>query len=368
MGKSGELVCCSLAYDPWAGYSACVVSKATRCSSTGGGTCNQSGRSGEGGRRCKLMRDGWFAGRRLASSQGLIAVSKHYPVVDVKRTWTESYEWMGTKEKFWYLDSRSGERWLFKSPRSGTGEHWAEKISSELADLLGIDHARTELATFEGSRGSVSASFVSKQQQLTHGNELLARTVEGYDGKKKFKQTDHTLGNIWRVMENAFEGAERTRQAKVRIGENLVLDALVGNTDRHHENWGLLKTELNEHFEEFVAPSYDHASALGRELLDSRRASLLSSGGVGRYVEKGRGAIYWASDDSRALSPLELVRRTAVVCPEVLQPVLARVRSLHNATVADLVEGVPRDWMSRPARDFTLAMICYSMDELGRLS
>lgn len=294
-------------------------------------------------------------------------MSKYYPVVEVERTWIDKHEEMGTKEKFWYENPQSGIRWLFKRPRRGTGEHWAEKISSELADLLGMDHARTELATCQGNRGSVSASFVGTRQQLTHGNELLARAVEGYDGKKEFKQTDHTVYNIWRVMENVFERSERTRQAKVRIGEYLVLDALIGNTDRHHENWGLLKTELNDHFEETVAPSYDHASALGRELLDSRRATLLSTGGVGRYVEKGRGAVYWPGDVSRAFSPLELVRRTAAAYPESLQPVLSRVKSIHSVTVTDLVDRIPRDWMSRSARDFATTMICYSMDELGRL-
>ena len=294
-------------------------------------------------------------------------MSKHYPIVEVERTWIDKHEEMGTKEKFWYLDPRSGDWWLFKSPRTGTGEHWAEKISSELADLLGIDHAKTELATYQGDHGSVSASFVRTSQQLTHGNELLARSIEGYDGRKKFNHTDHTLDNIWRVLENALEHSEQARQARIRIGEYLVLDALVGNTDRHHENWGLLKTALNDHFEESVAPSYDHASALGRELLDSRRATLLSTGGVGRYVEKGRGAVYWAGDVSRALSPLELVRRTAAVYPEALQPVLSRVKSMHSVTVTDLVDRIPRDWMSRSARDVAITMICYSMDELGRL-
>lgn len=294
-------------------------------------------------------------------------MSKHYPVVEVKATWIDKSEEMGTKEKYWYLNPRSGDWWLFKMPRSGTGEHWAEKIASEVANLLGIDHATTELATYQGKRGSVSGSFVRTRQLLTHGNELLARTVNGYDGKKKFKQTDHTVDNIWKVVENAFERSEQTRQAKVRIGEYLVLDALVGNTDRHHENWGLLKTELNDYFEESVAPSYDHASALGRELLDSRRATLLATGSVGRYVEKGRGGVYWTSDASGALSPLELVRRTAVVCPDALRPVLGRVKSIHSVTVTDLVDRIPSDWMSRPARDFTTAMICYSMDELGRL-
>ena len=200
-------------------------------------------------------------------------MSKHYPVVEVKATWIDKSEEMGTKEKYWYLNPRSGDWWLFKMPRSGTGEHWAEKIASEVANLLGIDHATTELATYQGKRGSVSGSFVHTSQQLTHGNQLLSLGVEGYGGKPK--QADHALDNIWRVMENAFGRSEQTGKARARIGEYLVLDALVGNTDRHHENWGLLKRKLNDHFEEFVAPSYDHASSLGRELRDCRRVKCL---------------------------------------------------------------------------------------------
>ena len=287
--------------------------------------------------------------------------------MEVKQDRTFKPEEMGTKDKFWYRDPRSGRRWLFKYPRKGTGEHWAEKISSEVAELLSIDHARTELATFQDERGSVSESFVETSEQLTHGNQLLVRWIDGYDGKKRFKQTDHTLDNIWEIIENIFEGSECMGQAKMRIGECLVLDALVGNTDRHHENWGLLRRKVNNHSEESVAPSYDHASALGRELRDSRRASLLSTRGVGRYVERGRGAVYLSSDASRALSPLELVRRAADAHPAAVQPVLRRVKSLQDGAVTDVVNGVPCDWMSRPARDFTVTMLCYATKELRRL-
>lgn len=294
-------------------------------------------------------------------------MSGSYPIVEIKQSWVIDPEEMGTKDKFWYRDPRSGRRWLFKFPRKGTGEHWAEKISSEVAELLSIDHARTELATFQDEHGSVSESFAETKDQLTHGNQLLVRWIDGYDGKKRFKQTDHTLDNIWAIIENIFEGSERMGQAKMRIGECLVLDALVGNTDRHHENWGLLTRRVNDHLQDSVAPSYDHASSLGRELLDSRRASLLSNRSVARYVERGRGAVYLSSDASRALSPLELVRRAVDVYPEILQPVLRRIKSLQDGAVTDAVNGVPRDWMSRPARDFTVTMLCYATKELGRL-
>lgn len=50
------------------------------------------------------------------------------------------------------------ERWLFKYARLSngqvTGEHWAEKVASEVAGLLHIPHARVELATLDGSQAA----------------------------------------------------------------------------------------------------------------------------------------------------------------------------------------------------------------------
>ncbi len=47
----------------------------------------------------------------------------------------------------------------------------------------------------------------------------------------------------------------------------MVLDALIGNVDRHHENWGLVghpetDQQGNRTFLVYVAPTYDHASCL----------------------------------------------------------------------------------------------------------
>ena len=294
-------------------------------------------------------------------------MSGYYPVVELKQEWALDLEVMGTRTKSWYHDPTSDRRWLFKYPRKCTGEHWAEKICSEVAALLNIDHATVELATVDDQRGSMSESFVHKNQQLTHGNQLLVGGIQGYDSKKKFKQTDHTLEGIWNVMETVFDDSKYMGQAKMRIAEYLVLDALVGNTDRHHENWGLLRRRVNDHLEDSVAPSYDHASALGRELRDTHRVNRLLKGRVGRYVERGRGAVYLSSHASLALSPLGLVREAAREYPAALQPVLGRVKSLRDDAVADVVNRVPSDWMSRPARDFAVKMLCYAMKELREL-
>lgn len=51
-----------------------------------------------------------------------------FPIVRVDSRTAESLEPLGTKPKFWYRDG--GTRWLFKAEERGTGEDWAEKVSS----------------------------------------------------------------------------------------------------------------------------------------------------------------------------------------------------------------------------------------------
>ncbi|MYE16658.1 MAG: hypothetical protein F4Y07_09280, partial [Gemmatimonadetes bacterium] len=137
-------------------------------------------------------------------------MSDSYPIIQVEPAWVLDDEDMGTKEKFWYRKPGDGEKeWLFKHPRARTGEHWAEKIAAEVAKVLGITHAAVELAQFEEHRGSASKSFVSEDQELVHGNQIMEWTVAEYDPNIRFGQSDHSFENIWTSFERVF----KTRQA-----------------------------------------------------------------------------------------------------------------------------------------------------------
>ena len=280
---------------------------------------------------------------------------------------------MGSKDKFWYLHPKEEEEywWLFKYPRPDTGEHWAEKIAAEVAALLEIPHAHVELAIFEKNKGSVGKSFVHEDQELVHGNQMLPRAVHGYDPEQKFHQSSHTLTNIWQVMENVFEEPELAGKAKCRLAEYLVLDAVIGNTDRHHENWGIIQPSKRKEDDRVVdlsvAPSFDHASSLGREFKDEKRDQILAGIGIGAYVEKGRGAIYWSEDDRRGPSPLELVRRATRQYPGLFFPALTKLEKLDKKYLDDLVNPVPGDWMSPSAKEFAIALMCYCLEQLQDL-
>ena len=290
-----------------------------------------------------------------------------YRIVEVKPEWVIDREDMGTKTKFWYRGPDDGVNWLFKYPRPDTGEHWAEKVAEEVASVLGIRHAKVELAQFEGNRGSVTESFARGGRALYHGNQVLEWTVGGYDPKKKFHQSQHTLTNIFAGMDHVFEKSEAASRAKRTLAEYAVLDALIGNTDRHHENWGLLLRRQDYSLRGFVALSFDHASSLGRELPDDDRDRFLEENRVGGYAEKGRGAIYWSEDEQRGPSPLELVRRAARDYSDLFYPVLLKLAEIDENVFSKIVERIPPDWMTSLAREFAVKLLCYNYRQLKEI-
>ena len=298
-----------------------------------------------------------------------------YPIIRVQPEWMLQREEMGSKTKFWYrplaTEADAGEAednmWLFKYPQPRTGQHWAEKLAAEVADILRIYHAQVELAEFQNDRGSVTESFARSGRSLYHGNQVLERVIHGYDPEKRFRQSNHTLRNIFQAMDDIFLEPETAKSAKMIIADYLLLDAVVGNTDRHHENWGVLRKRVGDKWKGFVAPSFDHASSLGRELLDERRDRILAENRVGTYAERARGAIYWSEDDQRGLSPLELVRRGTVSYPALFVASLSKLERLSRESLLNLVDRIPQCWMTPAARAFVCALMCYNLQELRKL-
>jgi HipA-like C-terminal domain len=191
-------------------------------------------------------------------------------VVDV-----EDAEQMGSKEKFWCKRVDTDERFLLKYPRPETGEDWAEKIAAELAGGAGLrlPHARVELAKFKDRPAVLVKDFLGDGERLIHGNELLLERDPEYPAEMH-RVRQHTLANVFEVLEaqrvtvpRGFDLPDGVRTVADLYSGHLVLDALIGNTDRHHENWGIVvRREPAGERLLTLAPTYDHGSSLGREL------------------------------------------------------------------------------------------------------
>jgi len=151
-----------------------------------------------------------------------------------------------------------------------------------------------------------------------------------------------------------------------------MLDALIGNTDRHHENWGILVEHTQRGMLGTIAPSFDHASSLGRELQDDTsgkcRLRILGENRIGRYAEHAPGAIYWQESDKRAISPLELVRRASRLHPDLFRRAFTLLDKLDQGGLQEILGRIPAGWMSDIARRFALELTCYNLGQLREMA
>lgn len=284
----------------------------------------------------------------------------YYAIVNIALQAREDTEQLGSKPKFWVL--LKGQRWLFKEARPNTGEDWAEKAAAEIAHALDINAATVELAEYAGKVGCISRNFIDVDagEALVHGNEIMAWKVTGYDKTKISRQADHTLENIQLAI-RALSDFANTDDVLTELAGYIVLDALIGNTDRHHENWGLrlhapvaTQTRLLS-----AAPSFDHASSLGRELLDARRAKLLAHKQVGNYIRspKARGGIFRDPQQAHGENPLRLVQVAAMAYPKYFKPALERVATVDPQLLHDIFERLPPERVAEPAKQFAETMV-----------
>lgn len=283
---------------------------------------------------------------------------------------------MGSKDKAWFLLPDTNERWLFKYARVNegvsTGEHWAEKVAAEIADLVGIPHCLVEFAEFEGQVGSLSRRFPELARsafELIHGNELLPLFVAGYEREKRFGQTDHTLINILAAVSRAITDEEQRSAALTTLAGYVVLDALILNTDRHHENWALLRENRPSGRVRYsIAPSFDHASSLGRELLPNKLDEWEKEEWRPEwYAKRASGAIFLRAGQKHGENPLRLAEFILQQRSRRVTPWLERLRGLDIAQLSDIVHRVPQALMPEQSRRFCVSLLGFTLKHLQNL-
>ncbi len=277
-------------------------------------------------------------------------------------------ETMGSKSKFWFKHPELG-RCLYKQIRPNTGEDWAEKIAEQLCELLGLPHAYYELAeTWEGNYGTVSRNFIPQGGTLIHGNEILTPLVPNYPTYETYKASQHTIDIVLSAIESNqvqlppdWTTPEGIKTAKDLFIGYILLDALIGNGDRHHENWGFVqRREINLPDILYLSPTYDHASCLGREFLDAKRKVR----SVESYAKKCFSAFYRDVNDKKPLKTFELFKELANRYPSITEVWLNRLASISKENINFILQAIPRKRISPIAAKFAQDILEFNQNRL----
>jgi hypothetical protein len=135
----------------------------------------------------------------------------------------------------------------------------------------------------------------------------------------------------------------------------LMLDALIGNTDRHHENWAIIRVGNQV----CLAPTFDHASCLGFQVSDVERTDRMTPGrnrSVESFADKARSKLY-STGATKALTPLGAFAQSTMDRPAARRAWVDRVRSIADNDFWTIIDRVPAERMSKPAREFAYALL-----------
>lgn len=305
--------------------------------------------------------------------------------------WPEQswYNTGGTRNKKVYLSPLDGEMYYFKQSfkkgkRDYKYEFWSEIIASEVGKTLGFDVLDYHIALRGDLAGCICKSMIGAGEELIEGGKYL----QAYDNT--FKPEDNKLRYQYtlNLILDALFSLHKEKHYKDLV-ETLVFDSIIGNSDRHQENWAIINTHttLSEglsHFEKGLeagrleglpnwvvnffnkfytekgqmrrelksarllmpkqtrfAPIYDSGCSFGRELSDEKIKSMLSNQTeLEKYVSKGQADIYWQNSK---LNHFEFINRllSHTLLKDHAHTSLSRALNLFNQkTIKEIVMSI----------------------------
>lgn len=176
----------------------------------------------------------------------------------------------GAEKKFEIIID--GYRYIVKFQKNSevglTYNYVSEYLGSHIFQSIGIPVQETFLGTYDGKNVVVMKNFLEPEDALVAFNGVGESSLER---DKELYQ--YTYEDITAMLT---ENMKSTNVAETieRFWDMFIVDALIGNFDRHGGNWGFIKRDNKYR----IAPVYDNGSSLYPKLnTDEKIAEVLDS-------------------------------------------------------------------------------------------
>lgn len=155
-----------------------------------------------------------------------------------------------------------GERYIVKFQKESiTGlrfNHVSEYLGSHIFALLGFKSQETYLGTYNGQQAVIMKDFLAGDSQFVPFNEVGESSLDVDKEKVQYSYTD-----IMKML-RANKKLTNVDETVETFWDMYIVDALIGNFDRHGMNWGFIKK--NNRYS--LAPVFDNGSSLFPQMND----------------------------------------------------------------------------------------------------
>jgi hypothetical protein len=200
-----------------------------------------------------------------------------------------------------------GHRYLFKEGEGFRAQQlWSEVIAYELSRATGTPVPPAFVAYDEtrGRSGVLIEFFFNHPggyppHRFVHAIELMQRTGMRVDLRRGSLRENLALCRLYSVPHRIAWWADA-----------LAFDSLIGNTDRHTENWGFLRQTAEPADPEYtLAPVFDNGTSLGFQIRDADLAKFSQPDAIQRLVAGGSHHYGWLAGDSTPIPHAALCAR-----------------------------------------------------------
>jgi hypothetical protein len=327
----------------------------------------------------------------------------------------------GTRSKMIVENPQSHSDYYFKTSLKKINkdykyEFWSEIIASEIGCYLGFNVLKYDIAYNGKELGCISSSMVTPGvNKLNEGISYLT----GYDNTykptdKKTSKTQYTFQFIIDALKSF--NLERFVENIIEI---IIFDSLIGNSDRHQENWGILteysdviklleelpknrkrsgaeqiaysllsivsklkKKDINLVLKEIelsnssgnFAPIYDSGSSLGREKEEEKVIQMLKDDVMMEaFIRRGESEIHW---NGEKVNHFELIRNINNDYKQIVSNSINRVirnfsKDEIRKIVIDIDKNVPESLiinkLSNERKEFIIKVITLRFEKLKEI-
>lgn len=219
-------------------------------------------------------------------------------------------------------------RYLFKRAFSRYPEQFfVEIICYKIGCMMGVEVPPTFIAIDSSEGDLVCGSLVQwfydetchEFERYVDGSDILPAIIEGFNVKTGEQHNFITMLDICNSLKSS-QSFEMEPGLITKLLKMLVFDALIGNTDRHQENWGFLfhkgqsyETLLSGTPKSIVSlsPAFDNGTSMGHEIIERKFKTFDLPGKMDLYIRKGTHHMRWSIEDSVRTNHIDLILKIA---------------------------------------------------------
>ena len=262
-------------------------------------------------------------------------------------------------------------------------EFYSEVIASYLGEILGLHVLKYTIAVYGAKIGCISRNMLESDEELIEGKSYLRAIDNTFMADEKRPKSNYHYHLIQKAY--YFMGQGKNLNA---FHDLLFFDALIGNSDRHQENWGFIEKNtilsntmdkalkdlsseerkiFRRMFEKLssffnakmpkeqdlerlmysisrfrkFAPIYDSGCCLGRELdEDVVKNKHKDEAFLSKYIEKGASEIYW---HGKKISHFDLLKNIFSEYPDLKKRYKILVERINTEKLIEFIGNLDRD-------------------------